>query len=292
METLSLTQQPKKRIMGLSTLQLNIIVFFSLFAVSGIIFTIIYFTVIKPEKDKKNNENDNNTDNDTNKNNSTNNKNSNNHTDTHNISNNKPNIIKKPENNNLTPNTKTNKVGRQAQVFSTNSNIWTYDEAEAVCKSQGAELATYEQLVEAAKNGANWCNLGWVDSNDTTYNMHQSSNRFAHFPVQKSVFNKMKTHKNRNLRNKCGQVWNDKFDDKEYAIQGGAYNKNSQLAVNCYGEKRDPLRDEKILLQPSSTDDLEMRQKLEAINRKLGNKELRLSPWVDNGPEGVSKWSK
>ena len=48
------------------------------------------------------------------------------------------------------------------EVFNIKSNMFTYNEAELVCKAYGAELATLEQLVDAHQNGANWCNYGWT----------------------------------------------------------------------------------------------------------------------------------
>lgn len=127
----------------------------------------------------------------------------------------------------------------QDEVYSSNRNIWTYDDAEAVCKAQNSELATYEQLVEAAENGANWCNLGWVKS-DTSDD--SDPYKYAHYPVQKSTFDKIKSQNSG--RDACGKTWNSKYDGKDFTIQGGGYNKNKLLAVNCFGIKRDAKIDE------------------------------------------------
>ena len=112
---------------------------------------------------------------------------------------------------------------QEVEVYVTNRNIWSYDDAEAVCKLQGGELASYEQLVEAAKDGANWCNLGWVKSDTSD---PDDPYKFAHFPVQRQHFNEVKKSNNKNL---CGPIWNDKYQDEQYSIQGGAYNKNKLL---------------------------------------------------------------
>ena len=49
-----------------------------------------------------------------------------------------------------------------SDVFSVSSNKYTYYDAEPLCKALGAELATYEQVKDAWKKGADWCNYGWV----------------------------------------------------------------------------------------------------------------------------------
>jgi hypothetical protein len=48
------------------------------------------------------------------------------------------------------------------QVFNVSRNLYTYAEAEPLCKAFGAELATYEQVKDAYNSGADWCNSGWA----------------------------------------------------------------------------------------------------------------------------------
>ena len=50
-------------------------------------------------------------------------------------------------------------------ISSPDYNIFTYDEAENICRSYDGELATLEQVIDAYKNGANWCNYGWIKGN-------------------------------------------------------------------------------------------------------------------------------
>ena len=50
----------------------------------------------------------------------------------------------------------------EKQVFNISNNIYTYDDAEAVCKAFGAELADYHQLKDWYQKGADWCNYGWT----------------------------------------------------------------------------------------------------------------------------------
>mgnify|MGYP001579798123 CR=1 FL=1 len=167
------------------------------------------------------------------------------------------------------------------EVYSTNRNMWSYDDAEAVCKLQNGELATYEQLVEAAEDGANWCNLGWVKS-DTTDDADPF--KYAHYPVQRDVFDKVK--KQHSGKDACGPVWNSKYDDENYSIQGGAYNKNRLLAVNCYGPKRDAKIDEidQMNVFDKGTSNAELEAKMDEIKDLADNVTLL--------PHNKLKWSE
>ena len=61
------------------------------------------------------------------------------------------------------------------QVFNVSGNDYTYEEGKALCKAYGAKLATYSQIENAYKSGAEWCNYGW------------SADQMAYFPTQKST---------------------------------------------------------------------------------------------------------
>jgi hypothetical protein len=56
-----------------------------------------------------------------------------------------------------------------SDVFNVSSNKYTYYDAQPLCKALGAELATYEQVKEAWKKGADWCNYGWVKGQLAVY---------------------------------------------------------------------------------------------------------------------------
>ena len=47
------------------------------------------------------------------------------------------------------------------QVFNVGDNVFTYEEARGLCRAYGGDLATLEQMIDAHKNGADWCNYGW-----------------------------------------------------------------------------------------------------------------------------------
>ena len=56
-----------------------------------------------------------------------------------------------------------------SDVFNVSSNKYTYYDAEPLCKALGAELATYDQVKDAWKKGADWCNYGWVKGQLAVY---------------------------------------------------------------------------------------------------------------------------
>ena len=147
------------------------------------------------------------------------------------------------------------------QVFNISDNIFTYDDAEAVCKAYGGELATYEQLVDAYKKGANWCNYGWTKGQMILY------------PIQPEYYQKMQDN-DPERQNDCGQV----------GINGGYYkNKNSMFGVNCYGYKRAPNGEERHKTKYMSDKDREIRRKINEFRKKI--KSFKLQPFNED------KWS-
>ncbi len=166
-----------------------------------------------------NNSNNNAKNNDSMNNNSMNSDNSNNNSDVNNAS--SPGF---------NPNYFSNEVSSEPQVFSISENIWTYDDAEAVCKSFDSELATYEQMVEEYKKGGNWCNRGWIKSDDNS-----PSKETAH-PIQQDFYNKMQDNEPER-RDDCGDV----------GLNRSTWpNPNLTFGVNCYGVKPPPRTHEKV----------------------------------------------
>jgi len=109
----------------------------------------------------------------------------------------------------------------EKQVFNLSENIYTYHDAKLACKSMGAELASLDNLVEAYKKGANWCNYGW------------SKDKLALYPIQKKSWNKIQSDPNK--RNSCGYP----------GINGGYFkDENYLFGANCYGVKPRPKEGE------------------------------------------------
>ena len=100
------------------------------------------------------------------------------------------------------------------EVFNISNNLYTYDDAQAICTSYGSTLATYEQIEEAYNNGAEWCNYGWSDG------------QMAFFPTQKSTWTELQKFPKH--KNDCGRP----------GINGGyIHNPYVKYGVNCYGKK-------------------------------------------------------
>lgn len=115
------------------------------------------------------------------------------------------------------------------QVFNIPGNYYNYQNAKALCKAYGSELATYEQIEKAYENGAEWCNYGW------------SENQQALFPTQPKTFNYLQTVKGH--ENDCGRA----------GINGGFIaNPRVRFGVNCYGYKPKITDESEELMKTSS----------------------------------------
>jgi hypothetical protein len=100
------------------------------------------------------------------------------------------------------------------EVFHIESNTYTYDDAKGACKLFNSRLATYEEVERAYQNGANWCSYGWSDE------------QLALFPIQKALYNQLKTIKGH--QNDCGRQ----------GVNGGYIeDSTTKFGVNCYGKK-------------------------------------------------------
>lgn len=138
------------------------------------------------------------------------------------------------------------------QVFHVADNLFGYDDAEAVCRAYGAELATYDQMVDAYKKGANWCSYGWV------------KDQMAFYPVQYSFWNKLQESDPEEAAS-CGVP----------GINGGYFeNPHMQFGVNCYGVKRGPRSDEKSKDIYVSDKERALRAKVAEFQKQLGKFKL------------------
>jgi len=138
------------------------------------------------------------------------------------------------------------------QVFHIADNLFTYDDAEAVCRAYGADLATYDQMVDAYKKGANWCSYGWTKE------------QMALYPIQYSYWQKLQDSSPEEA-SACGVP----------GINGGYFeNPNMQFGVNCYGAKRGPRKDEKVKDIYVSDKERAIRAKVAAFQKQLGKFKL------------------
>jgi hypothetical protein len=117
------------------------------------------------------------------------------------------------------------------QVFNVARNVYTFHEAEPLCRAFGAELATYDQVKDAYKAGADWCNYGWVKG------------QLAVYPTQKSTYDKLQ-HGPEEERMSCGLP----------GVNGGYFpNAEQRFGVNCYGARpAESALDERIQMEEKS----------------------------------------
>ena len=103
------------------------------------------------------------------------------------------------------------------EVFNISNNLYTYDDAQAICSAYGSKVANYDQIEDAYEHGAEWCNYGWSDG------------QMAFFPTQKKTWDKLQNTKDH--KNDCGRP----------GINGGYMaNPFIKFGVNCFGKKPSP----------------------------------------------------
>ncbi|MEE8479386.1 MAG: hypothetical protein V3S42_05175 [Candidatus Neomarinimicrobiota bacterium] len=145
------------------------------------------------------------------------------------------------------------------QVFHIPNNIYTYNQAKALCKAYDARLATYEEIENAYKNGAEWCGFGW------------SADQMALYPTQMETWKKLQKRKGH--QHDCGRP----------GINGGfvAY-KKAPFGVNCYGHKPKITPEERKLMDtqqliPMSPEERRFEKKVKNFRKELP--EILVSPF-------------
>ena len=132
------------------------------------------------------------------------------------------------------------------EVFNISNNIFTYGEAENICRSYDGELASLDQVIDAYKNGANWCNYGWIKGNMAVY------------PTQQEAFDDL--------------VRNGKSSNLECGLPGvnGGYFKDKKIlfGATCYAVKPAKLEDNELLKKKLvSAEDYELHNKLTNLDK-------------------------
>ena len=157
------------------------------------------------------------------------------------------------------------------EVFNISNNLYTYDDAQAICKSYGAKLATYDEIEDAYDNGGEWCNYGWSD------------NQMIYFPTQKTTWDKLQNGNPKN-KNNCGRP----------GINGGYIaNPYVKFGVNCFGIKPKPtdadmfrMRIQQNTIQPKTINDIMLDRKVafwkEHSNKLLNINSFNINKWNEN----------
>ena len=146
------------------------------------------------------------------------------------------------------------------QVFNIKENIYTLDDAAGVCGALGSDVASVNQLIDAHKKGADWCNVGWT------------SDGLAAFPIQYSTWKTLQDNEP-NKRNICGDV----------GINLARNDPNLLYGVNCYGIKPEPKGNEKVK-------EIVISDKQAALNAKIAQFRKNMNA-IGVGPFNNNTWS-
>jgi hypothetical protein len=145
--------------------------------------------------------------------------------------------------------------GDDREVFNVARNLYKFEEAEPLCRAFGAELATYDQVKNAFKSGADWCNYGW------------SKGQLALFPTQKDTYEKLQQGPE-SQRMSCGLP----------GVNGGFFpNADQRFGVNCYGAK--PAKsalDQRI--QEEDNSDIAFDREVNRFKSELDS--IPVNPWA------------
>ena len=147
-------------------------------------------------------------------------------------------------------------MSRGKQVFNIRRNVYTYEDAEPVCKAFGAELATYDQVKDAYENGADWCNYGWT------------AGQMALYPTQTSTYDRLQQGPE-DQRMSCGLP----------GVNGGHFpNPDETFGVNCYGVRpTETDLDEDAATAGTGTGNPEFDRR---VNHYRANRDsIAVSPW-------------
>jgi hypothetical protein len=151
--------------------------------------------------------------------------------------------------------------GGPKQVFNVSRNLYKFSDAEPLCRAFGAELATYDQVKEAYKAGADWCNYGWVKG------------QLAVYPTQKATYEKLQ-HGPESDRMSCGLP----------GVNGGYFpNEDQRFGVNCYGPRpAESALDQR--LQQAEKSDIAFDREVNHFKAELDS--IGVTPWAQD------QWSK
>lgn len=142
------------------------------------------------------------------------------------------------------------------QVFNVARNVYTFGEADPLCRAFGAELATYDQVKDAYAAGADWCNYGWVKG------------QLAVYPTQKSTYDKLQ-HGPEHERMSCGIP----------GVNGGYFpNAEARFGVNCYGKRpAESALDERLQMEARTDTSYDR----EVNHFKAERDSIAVNPWSE-----------
>jgi hypothetical protein len=155
------------------------------------------------------------------------------------------------------------------EVFNISNNLYTYEDARAICTAYGARLATYDEVEESYNKGGEWCNYGW------------SEDQLALFPTQKLTW--FKLQRNPNHKNDCGRP----------GVNGGYMsNPYIRFGVNCYGKKPDPTEKDKSKLNYNIEDNIPKTPEEMILDKKVEFWKENSEKLLNLNSFNYNKWSE
>ena len=148
----------------------------------------------------------------------------------------------------------TSKSIEKKEVFYVSGNSYTYDEAPALCAAYEADLASYDQVMEAYSGGAEWCGYGW------------SQGGMALYPTQQATWESLQQEVDQSKRTGCGRP----------GVNGGYFDPSTKFGVNCYGVKPGN-KDVKLPLPLPGTDTTAFNNMVNKFRSMIGK--ITLSPF-------------
>lgn len=156
-------------------------------------------------------------------------------------------------------------ITRKPQVFHIPGNKYTFDDSKAICSAYGGRLATYKEMEDSYKDGADWCSFGWSDG------------QMAFYPTQ--------TEKWTNLQ----AIEGHEHDCGRPGINGGYIdNPNVRFGVNCFGYK--PKISQQEMEQMGNTPLYPKTNKEIDFDKKVDHWRSKLSQ-ITVAPFNNSNWS-
>ena len=159
--------------------------------------------------------------------------------------------------------------GSKEEVFNVSNNLYTYEDAKAVCRAMGSRLAKYDEIEASYMGGAEWTSYGW------------SEGQHAYFPTQKATWARLQ------------ELKGHEHDLGRPGVNGGYFaNPNVRLGVNCYGVRPQITAADQALMDakknrvvPKTAEERELEKKVDFWKANK-DKLLVLSSFNNN------KWSK
>lgn len=155
------------------------------------------------------------------------------------------------------------------EVFNISNNLYTYDDAQAICTAYGAKVATYDQVEATYNNGGEWCNYGWSDG------------QMILFPTQKATWKKLQDKPQH--KNDCGRP----------GINGGYIaNPYMKFGVNCYGTKPKATSDDLNRMSSKQNQVYPLSEKDKALQAKVDYWKENAADLLKINSYNTKKWSE